>query len=381
MWRLIFVLICCCVFTNVNAENILCQQHHCIAVIDAGSTGSRLHIYIYDLDNNKNPIEIREHWSKKIKPGIATLTPKQPIIDAYLNQLFQGSPAQHMPVYFYATAGMRLLPESKQRPYYQALKKWFSQQKNWQLIDSKTITGTEEGVFGWLAINYKMGNFSSGGKSLVNVMDTGGASVQITFPVESVEKINRQDLAEIDVYGRHVTLFAHSFLGLGQTLLSQQFLNTENCFAYGYKLPNGSMGNGDALVCQQKIAKLMEEVYGVGKIVKPALANSAAHSWYAMGAIVSLLEGKPLHFENQQFTNQGLLEQANNEACHRQWSDLSAENPNNEYLYGTCLFSSYFYSLMVNGYGILPEETIHYIPSKEGLDWSLGVIIHQPRYA
>jgi Golgi nucleoside diphosphatase len=163
MLRLIVVLISCCIFTNVSAERAVCQQQQCIAVVDAGSTGSRLHIYSFDLDSNHNPIQIKEYWSKKIKPGFATLAPNQQVIDDYLNQLFQGSPTQTMPVYFYATGGMRLLPKSKQQPYYQHLQRWFSQQKKWQLIEAKTITGGEEGVLGWLAVNYKLGAFTSNG--------------------------------------------------------------------------------------------------------------------------------------------------------------------------------------------------------------------------
>jgi hypothetical protein len=203
------------------------------------------------------------------------------------------------------------------------------------------------------------------------------ASVQITFPVQDRTVADSHDLFEVDVYGRHIVLFAHSFLGLGQTLLSQQFLNTENCFPDGYQLPDGSLGKGDALVCQEKIAKLVDKVYGVGSIVRPALAKNTANAWYAIGGVVTLLEDKPIHFETQQFTNQMLLERADTEACHRQWQDLYTEYPNNEQLYGTCLFSSYYYALMVNGYGLLPEELINYIPSKESLDWSLGVILNQ----
>lgn len=377
MRHLIVVFICWCAVFNVNAESVACQQQQCIAVVDAGSTGSRLHIYAYDLDSNNNPTQIHEQWSKKIKPGLATLDPTQESVNTYLNNLFEKAPVQHIPVYFYATGGMRLLSDTKQRSYYQVLQQWFSLQTQWQLMESKTITGGEEGVFGWLAVNYQLGTLSSTDTPLVNVMDMGGASVQVTLPVQDDEKIDSHDLFEIEVYGRHLVLFAHSFLGLGQTVLSQQFLDAENCFSYGYPLPGGLFGMGDASSCQQGVSKLINEIHGVDRIIKPAIARNARNAWYAIGGVASLLEGKPIFFENKQFTNQGLLEKADTEACHRQWRDLYAENPNNEYLYGTCLFSSYYYALMVDGYGLQPEELINYIPSGQGLDWSLGVVLHQ----
>ncbi len=124
----------------------------------------------------------------------------------------------------------------------------------------------KKGFFGWLAVNYKVGAFSANGIPFVNVMDTGGASVQITFPIYNGENVNEKDKVELDIYGRHIVLFAHSFLGLGQTLLSQQFLNEKTCFSYDYPLSNGALGNGDAMACQQAVTNLIEDVFEVNKI-------------------------------------------------------------------------------------------------------------------
>ncbi len=52
----------------VNANNLSCKEHACIAVVDAGSTGSRIHLYAYDNDNG-TPENIKEVFSKKINPG------------------------------------------------------------------------------------------------------------------------------------------------------------------------------------------------------------------------------------------------------------------------------------------------------------------------
>lgn len=375
MRRLLLLLICWCTFTYVHADSALCQRHHCLAVVDAGSTGSRLHIYAYDLDEKSNPIHIQEHWVKKVKPGFAKITPTQSVVDIYLNNLFADAPDKNIPVYFYATAGMRLLPESQQESLYKTLRFWFSQHEQWKLMEAKTLTGGEEGVLGWLAVNYHLETLSSN-KPIVNVIDIGGASVQIAIPIDDIQHADSNDVFEIDAYGRHFTLFAHSFLGLGQTVFSEQFNNSENCFSQGYPMPNGLLAKGDAFSCQKEITKQINKIYHLDEMIQPILAKTSVHPWYTIGGMAWLLEEKPISISTQQFTSQGLLEKANIEACQRSWQELSAENPNSESLYKTCFLSSFYYALIVNGYGLQPSEPINYAAKEENLDWALGVVLH-----
>ena len=169
--------------TSLHANSIDCVQHHCLAVVDAGSTGSRLHIYAYDLDKHNTPINIKQKWLKKFSPGFATLE-NQTSMDAYLDSLFADAPITYLPIYFYATAGMRLLSQPKQQKLYAQLTHWFNQQSQWTLVKAKTITGNEEALFGWLSINSQLGTLIDKTKTPVGVMDMGGASVQIIFPVK-----------------------------------------------------------------------------------------------------------------------------------------------------------------------------------------------------
>jgi len=187
------------------AENVSCEQQQCVAIIDAGSTGSRIHVYSYDVDTTNSPINITERWSKKIKPGFATIEANAPTIDAYFSTLLAGAPSYNLPVYLYATAGMRLLPPSKQQVYYYLTRDWFKNRQNWQLINAKTITGSEEGLLGWLAVNYQLGTLAAD-STPVGVLDMGGASVQIVFPVARAEQINTDDIKQLDLYGQHFIL-------------------------------------------------------------------------------------------------------------------------------------------------------------------------------
>lgn len=361
----------------VNAANSECQQQQCIAIVDAGSTGSRLHIYAYDVDQTKTPVNVKELWSKKIKPGLATIEANQATIDAYLTSLFSGATEDNIPLYFYATAGMRLLPVPKQKQFYDLMQNWFANHSQWQLQSSKTITGSEEGLYGWLAVNYKLGTLTANGKNPVGVMDMGGASVQIVFPVAKTEGIKNSDLQQFDLYGRHLQLFIHSFLGLGQTEVTHQFLDESSCFANEYELPTGVTAEGDATTCKTEVASLMNNVHRVNGIIQPVMSANPINDWYVIGGMSDLVQSQPFQFANNQFTNESLLEQANTLVCHQQWSSLSSQYSDNEYLYGYCLFPAYYYALMVDGYGIQPQQSVNYLAANQTTDWTLGVVLLQ----
>lgn len=361
---------------GVSAQIPECQKNHCLAVVDAGSTGSRVHIYSYELDNTNTPINISEKWSRKIKPGFATLDANQAAIDNYLTALFTGAPESSLPVYFYSTAGMRLLPQPKQQQMYGYLQHWFGNQSQWQLQTAKTITGNEEGLYGWLSVNYQLGNFKQAAQNTVGVMDMGGASVQITFPVSAKAHIAPPDLQEFTLYGQHYSLFVHSFLGLGQTEVSHQFLDSSSCFITNYELPDGILAEGNAFACEGEVAPLLNSVHHVNEVVQPILSANPVKEWYSLGGVVELVKSKPFVFNNNQFDNQNLIDQANSDFCQQQWSAINSQYPNNEYVYGYCLFPAYYYALMVDGYGLQPEQPVHYLNADQSGDWTLGVVLH-----
>ncbi len=377
MNRVVFIVAAVIVFLGLTAQaaNLDCQQQHCVGVIDAGSTGSRFHLYAYDLDEHNNPVHIAEFWSKKVKPGFASLENNQVTVDSYVTNLVAGAPLVSVPIYFYATAGMRLLPQPKQAQMLAYLKAWFSHQSQWQLKEAKTITGKEEGLFGWLAVNYQLGTLADENKVLVGVMDMGGASVQIAFQAANDGDIKDSDRQQIDLYGRHLNLFIHSFLGLGQTEVSHQFLNKECCFPNNYILPEGSQAVGDAYRCQSAVSSMINSVHHVNDIVQKALSNNPVRSWYAMGGVVDTVKSQPFDFLGDEFNNQSMLTQAQQNLCNQDWEILQNQYPGNDYLYGYCLFPAYYYALMVDGYGIDSTKTINYLPMTMNADWTIGVVL------
>lgn len=359
---------------DVFASDTPCQSNPCMAVVDAGSSGTRLHIFSYELDNTNTPINIHEIWTKKNKPGISNL--ELTAINNYFTNLFTDAPVNHIPVYLYATGGMRLLSANQQNQIYKQIDQWFTQQSDWTLQAAKTISGNDEALFDWLSVNYQLGTLQSANTQSIGVMDMGGASVQIAFPIKTSEPTQGK-FAKLMLYGQSIKLYTHSFLGLGQNEMSHQFLNFPACFEDNYPLPDGGMGKGDAEACAQQVSFLLNNVHEVNQQVQPLLQTNQIDAWYTIGGgINNLITNKPFQFDNDTFTNQSMLEQANKDICQQPWDALNEQYSNNEYLYMYCLLPSYYYSLMVKGYGISPEQTIHLLPGNSGIDWSLGVVLH-----
>lgn len=367
-----------------------CTEHHCVGVIDAGSTGSRLYIWQYDVNNHNQPSNLKKIYSNKVSPGIDALLVSNKEEDMsltnhynyYLDNLMDKNYSVSIPIYFYATAGMRLLPQAEQDTVFYYIKNWFAEHPNWQLIDIRTITGQEEAVYGWLSVNYVNSRLEATKNdfkpALMGVMDMGGASVQVAFPLSELNQnqnlINKNDLVELDIYNNHVTLFAHSFLGLGKTEIFHQMQNTPECFPNQYLLANEKVGLGDINKCMTNIDQHMEQIHHVANIVQPAMDSRSNYEWFVMGS-TSYLASSPLFDFKQYFSNDLLFTQASTKACQPTWSELSQLFPNDAYLFSYCLDAAYNYALIVNEYGFDPEQLIQFEEQNKNQDWSAGVIL------
>lgn len=352
-----------------------CQTHQCIAVVDAGSTGSRLHVFSFDYDDTKTPINIEDFSLNKTSPGFATLDANQETVNQYLKKLFSTSEVNNIPVYFYATAGMRLLAPAKQKQLYSLLTNWFNNQSTWQLTSAKTITGKDEAIYDWFAVNYLSGRLNDIEKlHLAGVIDVGGASTQITFPITNSMNASPADLEEIDFRGHHIQLFAHSFLGLGTTELINQLLDESSCFTNGYPLPS-AVGQTNAAACNLVLVNLVNKVHHVSLTVRSTLKSNLVTDWYSLGAAGYLPQTKPLEFANNEFTLGDLKEQGQSRICSENWDDLSKQY-SEPYLYQACLTSMYYPVLFSQGYGIDLNQTFHFFPEKQMPDWTLGVVLH-----
>jgi Golgi apyrase len=147
-------------------------------------------------------------------------------------------------IHLLATAGMRLLSdESRDDILRQACH--VIQSSTSFLIDScaenvKVITGEEEGLYGWIAVNYLMDGFDKHARhqieeephaSTYGFLDMGGASTQIAFEPSESERIKHADnLLEVQLQllsGRKVRhpVFVTTWLGFGTNQARDRYID------------------------------------------------------------------------------------------------------------------------------------------------------------
>ncbi|KAF0992155.1 hypothetical protein HZS_5631 [Henneguya salminicola] len=170
-------------------------------MIDCGSSGSRLRMYYWNGDSksvglpsikivrDKNNEEIVNNINKPLSSFADN--PKSSI--DYITELVRKS-YEYIPfekhsstaLYVLATGGMRLLPIDKSESLISALRQSLSSNIKYNLIMVEIISGRMEGVFMWIGLNYILKKFKVCGQDTHGMIETGGASMQIAFEVESL---------------------------------------------------------------------------------------------------------------------------------------------------------------------------------------------------
>ncbi|KAI1266886.1 nucleoside phosphatase family-domain-containing protein [Xylariaceae sp. FL1019] len=219
-------------------------------ILDAGSSGTRLHIYRWQdatkitqhasLEELRNLPELENHYTKKIRPGISTFGDHpEDVGPEHLETLIKKAkkkiPSEkHVdtPIYLMATAGMRLLPKDQQATLLSEVCTYFRSNSAFSLPDCnaniQVIPGDTEGLYGWIAANYLLGGFDNPeghahgkGHHTYGFLDMGGASAQIAFaPNATVAEEHGNDLKLVRLRtmegaSLEYKVFSSTWLGFG----------------------------------------------------------------------------------------------------------------------------------------------------------------------
>ncbi|KAK2813430.1 Guanosine-diphosphatase [Emmonsiellopsis sp. PD_5] len=208
-------------------------------MIDAGSTGSRIHVYRF---NNCGPTPELENEVFKMtekKKGGAGLSAyaEDPLaaaksLDPLMQVAVESVPEEYRscsPVAVKATAGLRFLGAETSDKILEAVRNHLETAYPFPVISKEQggveiMDGKYEGVYAWVTTNYLLGNIGTKERTpTAAVFDLGGGSTQIVFEptFKSAAGAAVEELAEgahkfaLNFGGRDFTLYQYSHLGYG----------------------------------------------------------------------------------------------------------------------------------------------------------------------
>lgn len=279
-------------------------------ILDAGSSGTRVHIYRW-LDEAKAKakadskqlsslpkLKTKKSWTKKIRPGVSTFGERPGLVgEDHLKELLDHAlsvvpknKVADTPLFLMATAGMRLLPEMQRHALLQEICSYAQKTTDFSLPDCdlhiQVIPGETEGLYGWIAANYLLGGFDnpeqhdhSKGHHTYGFLDMGGASAQIAFAPNTTEaEKHANDLKLLrmrTLNGRssEYKVFVATWLGFGVNEARHRYVTAlEDSAGSAFVkelpdpcLPNGLISTLDGHIIDHATAEKTQEQYLVGQ--------------------------------------------------------------------------------------------------------------------
>ena len=193
-----------------------------VVVIDAGSQGSRVHVYTLDVPAIGMPSVRGEARVLRVKPGLSAFADDPIAAGASLEPLLEYAasfvPADALastPALLYATAGLRSVPTDRAERVLASCRETLRRSPfRFRERDAMILPGEREGLYAWVAANYAAGTLGAAPANTVGVLELGGASMQITFRPE--RKPPEAFRVELLAARRKWSVYTHSALGLGQ---------------------------------------------------------------------------------------------------------------------------------------------------------------------
>ena len=211
------------------------------AVIDAGSSGTRIALYavvpgpypvIEELGRHKGVAgdegldDFLNHVggvNKDLGPDAVGDTVIGPLLDAIAPLLAEkGVPAGDVVVDLLATAGMRgvLKPigshdQAEVDAYYDNIRRFISS-KGFVAGEVRTTDGSaEEGLWTWIDVNNRYRDAFRTDKAPVGIVEVGGSSMQVSYPT-TAEPDPAKNIYAVTINGKNFSVFDRTYIGLGQ---------------------------------------------------------------------------------------------------------------------------------------------------------------------
>ncbi|XP_027520426.1 ectonucleoside triphosphate diphosphohydrolase 6 isoform X1 [Corapipo altera] len=194
-------------------------------MFDAGSTGTRIHIFKFTQQPRETP-KLTHETFKALKPGLSAYADDVEKSAQGIEELLEVAKKEvpmelwkFTPLVLKATAGLRLLPGEKAQKLLDKVKEIFQASPFFVRDDCVSImNGTDEGISAWITINFLTGRLDDPQKRSVGMLDLGGGSTQITFLPRAEETLQTSPAGHttsFQMFNHTYKLYSYSYLGLG----------------------------------------------------------------------------------------------------------------------------------------------------------------------
>ena len=353
-----------------------------VIVLDCGSSGTRLHIWTLTdtslsdqnfkvspglssfVDDHTKNLSTNGVDTQGLKASIDTLVAKLP------------ASAKSLPVYVYATAGMRLVRQNAAAEVMQDVQDELAAQAFTTVKSAKVITGAMEGYYDWIGLNVGAIMKPLPADQMQGALDLGGGSTEISFALNSNHSVSPSLESIPFKYGNTTYhIVSKSFLGEGQDQARASIdnaypTNRASCYpahVWNDEATGAKMPKYDFVACQKNSTSYLMRA-GVAEDLKPiSTAMSAVKQWRAFSGFQYMAQF--FNFQKLSEITPALV----NASCQVNWSDFLAKHQSGDkqsYLQNYCFSAAYSYALLSNVYKL---DAVTF--SKNDVDWTEGTAL------
>lgn len=360
-------------------------------MVDAGSAGTRGHIFTWDNSEKYPSVQPYPTWHEGIvikshiplSKAATDINAIPDIFNPIITKASQKIPASFLSetkMYIYATAGLRILPLTIQNEIIKNTYEYLFENSPFRILKKnvRIMSGAEEAIYGWISVQHLL-NIQKSNRIQIpksGSIDMGGASIQVAYETKLRKNVHRILIKGSST--KSYSIFAVSMLGLGVNEAMKRILNVKEnpCFPKGYITEDETVkGIGSFQKCQSLIVRTFSEQITKGqKNVRDDTLK--INDFYGMASFF---------YTNQFFQlkeDSSLLElnQSANDFCDSNWGYLNEKYKNNHFLKNYCFFGTFQSVFLSNGFGFnFSNSRIIKSGNLNGaeLSWAIGAMMKE----
>lgn len=399
---------------GLNGNRKLVNSKAYAVIMDGGSSGSRIHVYVFSKEN-PGQLELLDETFEMLEPGLSSFAddPKgaadslKPLFNLALRKVPEYARA-NTPIALRATAGLRLIGEEKAGRILDEVDKLMRASGfNYKRDNLSIMGGADEGLYAWVTVNFLKKKLGNPAMETSGVLDLGGGSTQIAFAVNrnEAEQISKDDVHSLKFNGVNYNVYVHSYLGLGlnearKTIMGVNDNEAKHCVPSNTKsLEFGeakvSTGEGDMGMCYKRIDSVLFQVDDkqnkcialdledtmtckIGGVMQPKVDSREFHAfsfYYDRAIDMGLMSG-----ENHVLTPEAFKNSAEKVCVLDKdsiWQQYPTISKRKDVLF-QCMDNTYIYNLL-NKLGFKDDQKLSLTKKIDGAEtgWCLGAAIDE----